>query len=58
VLLAVKKASPSVNLGKFVHEILLQVLPPSEVKIIDAQSSIGSPTTIPWIPSSKNCKAS
>ena len=58
VLLAAKKASPSANFGKFAHEILCQELPPSEVKIMDAHSSVGSPTAIPCLPSSKNCNAS
>jgi hypothetical protein len=56
VLLAAKTAFPSVNLGEFIHGILLLVLPPSEVKIIDGQSSIGTPTAISWIPLSKNYK--
>ncbi len=55
VLLAAKKASFFSNLGNFEHGILFQVFPPSEVKIIEAQSCIGSPTAIPCKLSSKKC---
>ena len=58
VLLAAKNASPAANSGKFSHGIFRQVSPPSSVKIIEAQSSVGSPTAIPCILSSKKVSAS
>jgi hypothetical protein len=58
VLLAAKKASPSIIFGKFLHETLFQVSPPSDVTRMEAQFSVGSPTAIPCRLSSKKVSAS